>query len=501
MDVLIQALELVTTPYVLLVIFLSAVFGLFMGAVPGLTATMATALLVPVTFFMDPVPAIGAIVTASGMAIFAGDIPAALLRIPGTPGSTAYVDDAFLLTKKGKAELCLGVNLCFSVAGGVVGTIVLVLAAPTLAEFVLEFGTFEYFWLALLGLTCAVFVSSASLAKGATSLLLGLLVSTVGLGAISGYPRFTFGVVDLMGGVNFIPTMIGMFAIPEVLRGLTANRTAMQPEVEKIGNVFRGILGTFREHWRNFVGGSVVGVIIGILPGAGSTLAAWVSYAFSKKFSKHPELYGTGYIQGIVASTSANNSAVSGAWVPALVFGIPGDAVTAIAIGVLYIKGMNPGPTIFINNPQLIYAVFIIFFLANLLMIPLGLVMIKSARQILRAPREVVMPTVLLFSIVGSFAINNTLFDVGVLLVAGVIAYFLEENGYPMAPAILGLLLGTPVEDNFMTSMIQSGGNLLAFFERPMAAMLGTFVILIWLSPLLVRGWRAWSARGSNPNV
>ena len=485
MDTLLLALQLVLAPDVLLTIVLASVFGLVIGAIPGLTATMATALLVPITFFMDPVPAVAAIVAVSAMAIFAGDIPATLLRIPGTPGSAAYVDDAFAMTKQGKAELCLGVNLVYSALGGIVGSLVLLLAAPSLAKVVIRFGTFEYFWLATLGLTCAVFISSSSIIKGTVSLLLGLLVSTIGIGATSGFARFTFGSVELMGGVNFVPAMIGMFALTEIIRALTRRQAQAEMPVERIGNVFRGVVQTFRSYWRSFLSGSAIGTVIGILPGAGSTLAAYVSYAFSQKLSRTPEAYGKGELDGIVASTSANNSALSGAWVPALVFGIPGDAITAIAIGVLFIKGLNPGPTIFINNPENVYAVLLSFFIANLLMIPLGFAFIKCSRMVLRVPATILMPTILLISIVGAFAINNTVFDVGVMLVAGLIAYFMEENGFPTAPAILGLLLGTLVEESFLTSMIKADGNLLGFFDRPVAAALGLIMLSIWLVSLL----------------
>jgi len=484
------AFSLVLDPYVLAVILGSAVFGLFVGAIPGLTATMATALLVPVTFFMPPVPAVAAIVTATAMAIFAGDIPGALLRMPGTPASAAYTDEAYAMTKKGLAELVLGAGLVFSAIGGIFGTIVLVTAAPSLAEVALNFSSFEYFWLVLLGLTCAVFIASDRPLKGMVALLLGLLVSCVGLNNPAAFPRFTFGNTDLMGGINFIPMMIGMFAVSEVLRYVTSKELPLQVAQERIGNVFRGQWQLVKQYPLAIVRGSSVGTLIGALPGAGADIAAWISYAISKRFSKTPEKFGTGHVEGVIESGAANNGALSGAWIPALVFGIPGDSITAIAIGVLYMKGMNPGPTIFINNPENIYAVFIVFFLANLLMIPLGLLAIKSYKQVLRVPRHMLMPIILTFCMVGAFAINNTPFDIGVMLVAGVIAFFMERNGFPIAPAILGVVLGGMLEENFATSVIKAEGNLGAFFERPIAAGLGVFAILVWLSPLVIWWWR-----------
>jgi putative tricarboxylic transport membrane protein len=210
----------------------------------------------------------------------------------------------------------------------------------------------------------------------------------------------------------------------------------------------------------------------------------------SKKFSKEPEKFGTGHVEGIVESGSANNSALAGAWIPALVFGIPGDSITAIVIGVLYMKNMNPGPSLFTNNPQNVYAVFLLFIIANIIMIPLGILCIKAARRILKVPRNILMPVILLFCIVGTFAINNTLFDVGVMLVAGLVAYLLEENKFPIAPAILGVVLGGMLEENFITSMIKSDGSLAAFFGRPIAATLAAVTILVWITPPLLSLWR-----------
>ena len=477
---LVAAFGLVFEPYVLAVILGAAVFGLFVGAIPGLTATMATALLVPVTFFLPPVPAIAAIVTATAMAIFAGDIPGALMRIPGTPASAAYVDEAYAMTRKGEAEIALGAGLVFSVLGGLAGALVLVVAAPWLAEVAIRFSSFEYFWLVLLGLTCAVFISLGDPLKGVVSLLLGLLVSAIGLDNPGGYPRFTFGSIELLGSIGLIPMMIGMFAISEILRFSVAMDVRAEVQSRRIGNVLHGMWALARRYPGAVLRGSAVGTGIGALPGAGADIAAWISYALSKRFSREPHKFGTGHVEGIIESGAANNSALAGAWIPALVFGIPGDSVTAIVIGVLYLKGMNPRPTIFLNNVANVYAVFIVFFLANLLLLPLGLAAIKAAKQLLRLPRNVLMPVILLFCIVGAFAINNSLFAVGVMLVFGVLAYFMEENGFPVAPAILGVILGTMLEEHFVTSMIKADGRWLAFFERPIAAALGIATLAIW---------------------
>ncbi len=487
MDALALAFGLVFDPYVLLVILLSALFGLFVGAIPGLTATMATALLVPVTFFMPPVPAVAAIVTATAMAIFSGDIPSALLRMPGTPASAAYTDEAYLLTKRGQAELALGAGLVFSVLGGIFGVLVLIVAAPALAEVALKFSSFEYFWLVMLGFTCAIFIAGKDPLKGTVALLLGLLISVVGLDNPAGAPRYTFGNAELTGGISLIPLMIGMFAVSEVLRYSVQVVKPVMVTTAKFGNVFAGMWGLLKKYPLQLLRGSTLGTLVGALPGAGADIAAWMSYAVSKRFSKEPEKFGTGHVEGIVESGAANNSALGGAWIPALVFGIPGDSITAIAIGVLYLKGMNPGPMLFVNNPQNIYAVFIVFILAQLLMLPLGWMAIRAARQILRIPASVLMPLILLFCIVGSFAINNSLFGVIVMLIAGVLGFFMERWGFPVAPTILGVVLGTMLEEHFFSSLVKADGNFLVFFERPIAGALGAVTLMIWLWPVLRR--------------
>lgn len=490
-EAVMQAFAMVLDPYTIAVMVGASLFGLFVGAVPGLSATMATALLVPMTFFMPPIPAIAAMVTATAMAIFSGDIPGCLLRIPGTPASAAYTDEAYAMTRKGEAELALGAGLVFSAVGGLFGTAVLILAAPALADFALNFSSFEYFWLVLLGLTCAVLITGDRPLKGGVMLLLGLLVACVGLGNPAGHPRFTFGHAELTGGIGMIPMMIGMFAVSEVIRYVVDTSPPAELVVEKVGNVMRGQWALARRYPVQILRGSTLGTAVGALPGAGADIAAWMSYAISKRFSREPAKFGTGHPEGIVESGAANNSALAGAWIPALVFGIPGDSITAIVIGVLYMKNMNPGPTLFTTNPQNIYAVFLLFIIANIIMVPLGLLCIKVARRILRVPRNVLMPLILLFCIVGTFAINNTPFDVAVMLAAGVLAYVLEANGFPVAPAILGVVLGGMLEENFITSMIKSDGNLAAFVARPIAAGLAALTCAVWFGLPLLRMLRS----------
>jgi TctA family transporter len=384
----------------------------------------------------------------------------------------------------------------FSVLGGIFGTAVLIVAAPALAEVALRFSSYEYFWLVMLGFTCAVFIAGADPLKGCVSLLLGLLVSIVGLENPAAFPRYTFGVAELTGGIPLIPLMIGMFAISEVLRYATTTARPVLGTDRPFGNVFSGMWGLVRRYPVQLLRGSALGTAVGALPGAGADIASWMSYGVSKRFSKEPEKFGTGHVEGIVESGAANNSALGGAWIPALVFGIPGDSITAIAIGVLYLKNMNPGPTLFVDNPQNIYAVFIVFLLAQLLMLPLGWMAIKAAKQLLRIPGEMLMPIILLFCIVGSFAINNSAFGVVVMTVAGVAAFYMERWGFPVAPTILGVVLGTMLEEHFFSSLVKADGRLAAFFERPIAGVLGAVTVAIW-AWWLAKSLRAGATRGT----
>ena len=485
MEFLLHGLSLLMAPKVLLIICISSIYGLFVGAMPGLTATMAAALLIPFTFFMDPVPALVSIVTMSAMAIFAGDIPAALVRIPGTPSSAAYTQDSFELTKQGKAEMVLGVDVICSAIGGLMGAVVLMTSAPLLAEVAMQFSSFEYFWLAALGLSATVMVSRGSQVKGALAMLLGLFLSTIGVDITLGLPRFTFGSVELLNGVDFIPAMIGVFGISEVLRNVLEGEMSYPITRVRAGKIFSGMGALIRRYKVNILRSGLLGTFIGILPGAGADIAAWLAYAVSKRSSKEPEKYGAGSIEAIVDSGTANNSCLAGDWVPALVFGIPGDSITAIVIGVLFMKGLRPGPMIFERQPEIVYAVYLAFILANLLMIPFGYLAIKASSQMLRVPKNILMPAILMFCIVGSYAINNSVFDIGTMLLMGVVGYFMEANGYPVAPIVLGLVLGPILEQNFMISMIKSEWDLTLFFIRPISAILGGLTIIVWFFPLL----------------
>lgn len=504
-EAIIEAIQLVLlSPAIWGVIFLSAIYGLFLGAVPGLTATMAVALFVPITYWMDPIPALAGIATMAACAIFAGDIPTTLLRIPGTPASAAYVDDAYAYTRKGQSEKPLGMALSGSVMGGLFGAIILILLGGQLAKIATMFSVAEYFWLYLLGLSSAVVVSRGPVLKGLLGLLIGLLLATVGLSAVHTEARFTFGMPQLYQGVSFIPAMIGLFGLSEVLRNaidLRKDSSATVPaEKEDISQeenffkrkfinpvvlVFQAPFARIARRKRAFVRSGLIGSLIGMLPGAGADMGSWVSLAASKKSSKEPEQYGKGSLDGISDATTANSSALAGTWIPALVFGIPGDSITAIVIGVLLMKNLNPGPEIFINQPVLVYSIYIAFILANVALLVVGYFAIKAGRFVIKVPQQILLPLILLFCIIGSYAIQGNYFDVGIMLFMGLLGYALERQAIPLGPVVLGIILGGPLEERFIQTITGSDGIILPFFNRPIAAALGILFLVLW-------GWISW---------
>ncbi len=490
---MVEALQIFLDPRVVGIILACAVYGIFIGSIPGLTATMAVALLVPLTAFMSPVEALAAVVTLEACAIFAGDIPGALVRMPGTPSSAAYTDDLYALSKARGPSFPMGVSLVFSVAGGIFGGLVLMFLAKPLARMAVSFTYPEYFWFYVLGLGCAVVVSRGSPLRGAIALLLGLLFSTVGMSAIHSAPRFTFGREELLTGINFIPAMIGLFGFSEVLRNLASfagDRGAILPP-EPPGSAWKKVFGgTVRLLWSRkgpATLASSIGALIGVLPGAGADIAAWVSYGVSKKLSKHPEEYGKGSLEGVIDSGAANNAALGGAWVPTIVFGIPGDSITAIVVGILLMKGINPGPRIFEEQPALVYSLFLVFIAANLLLIPIGFAAIRAGSHLVRVPRRILLPLILLSCIIGSYAIQGSASDILLMLAFGVLGFVLERFQIPLGPVVLGLVLGGPMEEAFLQTLTASQSPIAALFGRPIAATLAILALALWISPLLVK--------------
>ena len=454
-------------------------FGIFVGGIPGLTATMAVALIIPVTYYMTPLAGLAMVLGVTFTAIFSGDIPATYLRIPGTPASGAAVLDGYEMTKKGKSSLALTLDLICSSIGGIIGVLLLITVAPPLSNFALQFTNFEYFWLGLFGLSMSAALSRGNLFGGLISATLGLLISTIGIDITTGYPRFTFGNVELMGGIGFIPAMIGLFGISEVLKSLKSKehmKAASIPERTQI-SMLKILPIVWRRKWV-VLKSSLIGTFVGALPGAGADIAAWVAYGVAKKTSKHPEEFGTGTIDGVVAPTSANNAALGGTWIPALVFGVPGDTVTAIVLGAMLMYGLKPGPLIFQQNRDIVQGIFMIAAISQIFLVLIGYLGIKIYGITLKLPRNVVLVAVIMFSIVGSYAMRNSFFDIYIMLIFGVIGYLLEALNVPLPPMILGIILGPMIEDNLRVGLIKTKGSFIPFLTRPISFALIILILL-----------------------
>lgn len=484
-----QAIPSLTQPSILLPWLLGMIFGVFVGATPGLTATMAVALIIPISFHLEPTAGLAMIIGVSFTAIFAGDIPATYLRIPGTPASAAATLDGHELAKQGRGGLAMTLDLFCSCIGGVIGVLLLIIVAEQLAAFALQFSFYEKFWLAVFGLSLSALVSAGSTAKGWLAACLGLLLSTIGFDILHAVPRFTFGSMNLTEGLDFIPVMIGLFGLSEVFRSVGRHRVPSHPAAE--GGDRLPLLESLREIWSHkwtVLQSATVGTVIGALPGAGADIAAWGAYGIAQKTSREGDRFGRGAVAGVVAPTSANNAAVAGAWIPALVFGIPGDAVTAIVLGALMMYEIRPGPMIFEQSGDQMNAIFAVALVTQALLLVAGLAGIKAFNWILRLPRSVVLTAVVVFSVVGSFALRSNPFDVYVMFAFGIIGFFLESRRVPLAPLILGLILGPMVEQNLRTGLVNSDGSLSPFFTRPICL---TLWILLAVTFVLLPAWKS----------
>jgi putative tricarboxylic transport membrane protein len=461
------------------------VAGIIIGALPGLTATMGVALLVPFTFWLPTLPALMVLLGVYVGAMYGGAIPAVLIRTPGTPAAAATCLDGYPLAQAGKAGLAIGISCITGVIGGVFSTLVLMFAAPQVARFALQFGPAEYFALAVFGLSVIASLSERSLLKGALMGVCGLLLATIGMDPITAVPRFTFGLPSLLEGLALVPVLVGVFALGEVLY-----QTSL-PEPDR--SLFRHIgrvLPSRSEVKRITVPtllACVTGTFIGALPGVGGDVAAFVAYDQAKKVSRRPEEFGNGSVEGLAAAECANNSVTGGAMIPMLTLGIPGDAVTAVILGALLMHGVRPGPDLFEKQTHLLSAIFLGLLVANVLVLPVGLAGAKLFAQTVRAPRHYLFPLIVVLCVVGSYAINNSLFDVGVMFVFGLVGWALRRAGFPIAPLVLGLILGRMTEENFRRALILSGGSWGIFIGRPLSATLlllavASVVFSVWQS-------------------
>jgi putative tricarboxylic transport membrane protein len=472
-------------PNILIPWMLGIVFGVFVGSTPGLTATMAVALILPLTFHLGATAGLAMIIGVSFTAIFAGDIPATFLRIPGTPASAAATLDGYQLARRGQGGLALLLDLLCSSLGGLLGVSLLILVAPQLARFALTFSHFEYFWLGVLGLSLSALVSQGSTIKGIASATLGVLLSTVGQDIVSGTPRFTGGTIELLSGIDFIPAMIGLFGLAEVFRNLHSGKEQNLEREWRVTLPWREAGRQIAKYWRALLQSSVVGTLVGALPGAGADIAAWAAYGLAQKTSTNPEKFGQGTAEGVIAPTSANNAAVAGAWIPALVFGVPGDAVTAIVLGALLMHDIHPGPALFERNADQLHLIFGIALITQLLLIPAGILGIKAFGWMMQMPRSLILTGVVIFSMVGAFALNQDTFDLYVVFVFGLLGFGMERVRAPVAPLILGMILGPVLEENLRVGLIKEAGSLLPFFQRPICqVMIFLLFVAIVATPL-----------------
>jgi TctA family transporter len=475
-------------PAVLVPWLLGMAFGVFLGATPGLTATMGVALVVPISFYLPPDAGLALIIGVSFTAIFAGDIPATWLRIPGTPASAAATLDSHALAQKGRGEFALRLNLVCSCLGGLVGVLLLAWLAPLLARAAIRFSDYEYFWLGVLGLSLAAAVSVGSTFRGLLAGVGGVLLSTVGLDMVSGRSRFTFGLSELSAGLSFIPAMIGLFGLSEVLRAVARGPgPSVTARLSEGATGWPEVLRTVFRRRGLALRSSLVGTLIGALPGAGADIAAWCAYGLAQRTSRQGGEFGRGAVEGVIAPTSANNAAVAGAWIPALVLGIPGDSVTAIVLGALLMYHIRPGPLIFEQQAEQVRHLLWIAAGTQLLLLPVGYAGIRAFSWMLRLPRSTVLAGVVVFCVLGSYAVNSRLWDVGVMIGFGLLGVLLEAWRVPLGPLILGMILGPLVEEKLRVGLIKSEGSLLPFFTRPLCLAMVALLLLGWLAPHMLR--------------
>jgi len=469
--------------------FFGTLFGTLIGVLPGIGPTTGVAILIPITFGMNPTTAI---ITMAGVyygAMFGGATTSILLNVPGESASVMTCLDGHQLAKNGRPGPALGMASMSSFTGGTFAVLLLTFLAPPLANFAVSFGPPEYFALTFMGLTLVTSLGGDSPLKGMISGILGLIVACVGIDAISGEPRFTFGSMYLLDGVGFIGMAVGLFALSEILENIEA---PMEQLISKTKLTFRGLfpnLQDWKNSYRTVIRGSFIGFFIGVLPGAGATIASFMSYAAAKKFSKHPEKFGTGVIEGVAAPESANNAAAGGAMVSLLTLGIPGSGTTAVLLGALLIHGMRPGPLLFSSNPQFVWGLIASMYIGNIMLIIQNMPMIGLWVRLLKVPYKILLPLIITISAVGVFATDNSIVDVWIMFFFGVVGYLMRKMGYPPAPMVLALVLGPLVEMSLRQSLTISHGDLSIFFTRPISATLSVFALLSLFTPLFRILW------------
>lgn len=471
-------------------LLLGGLYGAFFGAIPGLTATLAVALFIPIAFFLDPMIALPAIIAISSVTIYAGDVGSAVAKIPGTPASAAYLEELNALARRKGPFYSLGICAMGSAVGGMIGTILLMFLATSIASLAKQFASFEYFWIAVLGLVAGIFASGGPILKSIVSLLMGLFLSTVGIDPTMGHPRFYFENPNLLGGLNYIVAMIGLFGFSEVLENLFATEShKYNLSQEKGKKYFQFFIEPFsliiKEKWL-VIRSSLIGVFVGFLPGAGADIAAWVASSFQKmKAGEQNEEHQDAIV---LAGTSSNNASVASAWIPALSLGLPGDTITAIVLGVFLMKGITPGPLLFEQQPQLLWSLYLTFIISNLVLLPFyGFLTARLASVLINIPFHLLLSGVTGVCIIGAYAINNNMFDVWLMAAMGLLAFFMKRGGFPLAQVVLGMVLGPILEQNFMVSAIKSSWDPMSFFNRPFAIVFMVCTVLIFIVGIRMR--------------
>lgn len=469
-------------PQILLLCLAGVILGIFFGASPGMTSSMGIALILPVTYGMDIVHGMSILLGIYIGSISGGLITAILINIPGTPASVATTFDGHPMAERGEGGRAIRVGTLYSLLGGLFSLIVLFAISPVLARWALKFSYEEYFAIGLLSLTLIASLSGKSLVKGMLSALIGIVFTTVGMAPVDTVRRFTFGIRDLDAGFKLLPLMIGVYAVMEVIKAAGA---AEQGEMKILNYKSRGIgvsWKEFREQFKNFIVSSGIGTGIGILPGLGAAISNLIAYSVSKNMSRHPEKYGTGCIDGLIASETANNAVSGGAMIPLLTMGIPGDAGTAMLLAAFMLHGITPGPLLFQTHGNVIYAMFAILIVANILMFVVQLYGLPGFLKLLMIPRNILLPIVMVLASVGAFAMNNRVFDIWSIFMFALVGYGLSRFDFPPAPVVLGFVLGPIIELNFRRGMMSSYGNFAAFFTRPIAGtvLVLTILILVW---------------------
>lgn len=476
------------TPFNLALALAGVILGTIIGALPGLSATMAVAVLVPFTFAMTPASgliALGAIYTG---AIYGGAFAAILVNTPGTPSSIATTFDGYPMAKRGDGGLAVTLATIASVFGGLVGAVSLILLAPPLANVALAFGPTEYFWLAVFGLTLISALSAGNTVKGLIGACLGLLLSAIGVAVVGGDVRFTLNTQMLLGGIDITSALIGLYCVPVVI-DLVATKAPHLKAVEVAqGMRFLEALRLSMTRKVNLLRSSVIGTAVGILPGAGGSIAGLIAYSEARRNSKHPERFGTGEPDGVIATESANNATVGGGFIPTLVLGIPGTPPDAIILGALLVQGIKIGPTLFNDQADIVYTFMFGLLIATILMLPIGMILGRYAYKfIVRVPKSLLVPTVAFLTILGSFAIHSNPGDMQMMFVLGVLAWILERHGFSPSPIVLGLVLGQIAEQGFVQSyLIGSAQNAILemFFGRPLSMAIIAFALLTLFYPL-----------------